>query len=91
MYYVVKLLVHLVSFMHTCTQHSISSVAIVTLTGEAANSVGTISIDITWFKCTLINVCKKKIREKRRLSKHAHLYTTKAFIYHHKLIYLHSD
>ena len=37
----------------------------VTLTGEASTSVGTISIDITWFKCTLIYVCKK-FREKRR-------------------------
>ena len=47
---------------HTCTQYSISSVTIVTLTGEASNSVGTISIDITSFiKCTLINVCMKEI------------------------------
>ena len=65
MYYVVKLLVLLVLFNHTCTQHSISSVTIVTLTGEAANIVGTVSIVITWFKCTLINVCKKKIIERR--------------------------
>ena len=35
---------------HTCTQYSISSVAIVTLTGEAAIGVGTIGIEITWWR-----------------------------------------